>query len=201
MGQLPDLSRILFLFATKSAKLRSSHMSSCSELPIFMSSYGHEKQPTRSIIAHLPYSSAKIALCTALVLTHNVLKCHHSVRVQCKPYTSSHFSFQNIGFGVNKDIREDIVLMASSRIHAKISGSKANFQSKSQVVFLGTVWQIYKAAACDICSLFCVKGTFCQNAGKAWDKFSILKQIFKQGCVERELMSLETNWEFIRMQE
>lgn len=136
MDQLPDLFRFLFLCATKSAKLSSSHISSCSELPIFMSSYRHEKQPTRSIIAHPPYSSAKIALYTALVLTHNVLKCHHSVSVQLVPNTSSHFSFQNTRIGVNKDIREDIALMDRSRIHEKLSGSKENFQNKSYVVFL-----------------------------------------------------------------
>lgn len=89
----------------------------------------------------------------ALVLTHIVLKCHHSVSVQLKPNTSPHFSFQNIGFGVNKDIREDIVLMDSSRIHAKISESKGNLQTKSDVVFLGTLLQFHKAAENDICSL------------------------------------------------
>lgn len=158
MDQLPTFSGSFFffffgLFATKAAKLRSSHISSCSELPVFMSSYRHEKQPTRSIIAHPPYSSAKTALSTALVLTHNVLKCHPSVRVQLKPNTSSHFSSQNIGFGVNKDIREDIVLMDRSRIHSEISGSKANLQSRSYVVFLGTVWRFHKTVAYDICSL------------------------------------------------
>ena len=145
MDQLPALFRILFLFATKSAKLSSSHISSCSELPIFMSSYGHEKQPTRSISAHPPYSSAEIAVCTALVLTHNVLKCHHSVSVQIKPNTSPHFSFQNIGFGVNKDIREDVELMNRGRIHTKISESKGNIQTKSHVVFLGTGLQLHEA--------------------------------------------------------
>ena len=145
MDQLPALFRFPFLFATKSAKLSSSHISSCSELPIFMSSYGHEKQPARSIIAHPPYSSAKTAVYTALVLTHNVLKCHHSVSVQLKPNTSSHFSFQNIGFEVNKDIREDIDLMDRSRIHTQTSGSKGNIQTKIYVVFLGTGVQFHKA--------------------------------------------------------
>lgn len=130
MDQLPALFRIFFLFATKSAKLSSSHISSCSELPIFMSSYGHEKQPTRSIIAHPPYSSATIAVYTALVLTHNVLKCHHSVSVQLKPNTSSHFSFQNIEFGVNKDIREDTVLMDRSRMHKKYQDLQEIFRPK-----------------------------------------------------------------------
>lgn len=152
MDKLPGLFRILFLFATKSAKLSSSHISSCSELPIFMSSYGHEKQPTRSITAHPPYSSATIAVYTALVLTRNVLKSHHLVSVQLKPNTPSHFSFQNIGFGVNKDIREDTVLMDRSRIHTKISGSKGNLQTKSHVVFPETFFQFHKAAENGICS-------------------------------------------------
>lgn len=130
MDQLPDLFRFLFLFATKSAKLSSSHISFCSELPIFMSSYRHEKQPTRSIIAHPPYSSAKIALYTALVLTHNVLKCHHSVSVQLIPNTSSHFSFWNTRFGVNKDIREDIALINRSRIHKNYRDPKKIFRTK-----------------------------------------------------------------------
>lgn len=153
MDKLPALFRILFLLATKSAKLSSSHISSCSELPIFMSSYGHEKQPTRSIIAHPPYSSATIAVYSALVLTQNVLKCHHSVSVQPKPNTSFHFSFQNIGFGVNKDIREDTVLMDRSRIQTKILESKGNLQAKSYVVFPETVLQFHKASENGICSL------------------------------------------------
>ena len=74
-----------------------------------------------------------------------MLKCHHSVSIQIKPNTSPHFSFQNIGFGVNKDIREDVELMNRGRIHTKISGSKGNIQIKSHVVFLGTGLQLHEA--------------------------------------------------------
>lgn len=80
--------------------------------------------------------------------------------------------------------------MARSRIHVKISGSKANLQGKSYAVFLGIVWQNYKAAAHDICSLFCGKGAFHHNGGKAWDKFSVLRQIFNQGYAEVKVQIL-----------
>lgn len=82
--------------------------------------------------------------------------------------------------------------MDRSRIHSKISGPKQIFRAEVmlcsyeqfgdfiRLLHIFAVW-------------FSVRVSSTPNGRKAWDEFTVLKQMFKQGCVETELVSLETN--------